>query len=284
MKKDMTDEDLDGEIKESSEDSEAKKLAFPMDYYQFDASGMKKRLDGVVETIRKARELGSNLRFEKQFSRIIYCGMGGSAISGELLKIYAGESIPLFVFKDYDIPLTLGKEDLVICSSYSGNTEETISCYKQANRSQATVVSMSTSGKIKELCELNRTTHIALPKGFEPRNAWPLQFFCTLNILVQAGFAKADDSEIKSLVTNIQPQKFDEIGQKFSEKLEGKVPIIYATRKWETLAYRWKTSINENSKVLAFHHYFPELDHNEIVGYTKMLGKFALIVIRFDDD
>lgn len=260
-----------------------KELPFPEGYYSFDKSDMKKHLDQFPNQIREGMELSGQVRVESS-SHIYFFGMGGSGITGDILNTYFFRTgIAVHTIKSYDLPEHIPKGSILIFSSYSGNTEEVLSCYKQAVRTHNNLVSMSSGGKLEEMAKANRTKHILLPKGLPPRMTLGYQFFATLTLLEKAGLTNAQ-GEIQGLLKNLDPQKLAKMGMELSSHLKDNIPIVYASGTYYPLAYRWKTQINENAKVMAFANEFSELNHNEIMGYTFIRGNFYGIILKFDDD
>jgi glucose/mannose-6-phosphate isomerase len=235
--------------------------------------------------IKTAYELGRDIKLQGTFNRIIICGMGGSCIPGDLLKIYLNDSnIPIETFRRYSLPNYIDKNTLVFCISYSGSTEETLSMYKEAARKGCKIVCICSGAKLEKLAETNRTPLIKVPAGLQPRAAVVYQFFPLIRVLENNGLIPSKEKEVKNLIDSLQKQNIKDLAMKLSEKLFNKIPLIYASEKFYPVAYRWKTQFNENSKVMAFSHSFSELDHNEITGYTNLKGDFYAIILTIDED
>ncbi|MBU1976055.1 MAG: bifunctional phosphoglucose/phosphomannose isomerase [Nanoarchaeota archaeon] len=258
-------------------------LQFPQDYYQYDKEGMKAILDDFPNQVRASINLGNAIEITKS-KNIFWFGMGGSAISGMLLKCYIGDSVQMGIVNDYDFPKHIPEDALLIFCSYSGNTEETLSCYKTAARKYKNVFSISSGGKLQEIAGMNRLQHMKIPKGIQPRNSIPYQVFPVLRILENAGIIANVDQEIMKFIDKIDMKQFAKHGAELALKLKNKIPIVYASHRYYPVAYRLKCEINENAKVHAFSHEFPELNHNEILGYTMLKGNFYGVILRFDDD
>ncbi len=276
----------DEEIKSNEQINEEEELKFPDDYYTYDKDDMRSLIQGFSQQILQAYRLGDKIEFKDPINKIIVAGMGGSAIAGDLLKVYLHQfaQVPVIVNRGYILPEHADKDTLVIVSSYSGNTEETVSAYKDANRRGCQIVSMVSGGRIYELSITNRTQVIKLPVGIQPRAALAYGFFPMLKIAEKAEILPDQKADVLRLAKNIDKQAYRETGMALSEKLVGKIPLIYSSDLFEPVAYRWKTQINENAKTMAFSNVFSELNHNEL-GATKNAGKegrFYCIILRSD--
>ena len=149
---------------------------------------------------------------------------------------------------------------LVILVSYSGETEETLACYEEAKKRHAPTVIITSGGALKKAAQ------ILVPPGFLPRNAFPYLFFPLLNVLQAAGLIPDKTGEIEEALT-LLPRFNLALAAELAQKVDGKFPVVYASSRYAHVAYRWQTQLNENSKVLAHAHAFPELNHNEIEAW-----------------
>ena len=217
----------------------------------------------------------------RNFKNIVVLGMGGSAIGGNLLSDYlAGElSIPIVVIRGYDIPKFIDENSLVFAVSYSGNTEETLFALKRCLEAKARVIALTSGGKLAVLAQENNFPVIKVPAGIQPRAAISYLFFPVLKATERLGLIKerTGEGEIEETL-NILDELSREYGAKsptknnFAKKvalsLYQHLPLVYGSEGlFGAVAMRWKTQINENSKWPCFWNVFPELDHNEIVGY-----------------
>jgi len=262
---------------------------FPDDYYKYDVTKFKRFLDRFPEDIRSAysqevRNTVSGIKKNKGM-RVIMCGMGGSAIAGDIIKSYLdSEDVLIETVRDYSIPGKLTKDDFVILTSYSGNTEETLSCYRQVRREGAQLVVMTSGGKLEEAIISGRIPFIKLPKDIPPRAALPYMFFTLLRILEETALISPRNDDVNQLLEHLHRQSLSDFAIELSEKIYGKIPIIYASNKFYSIAYRWKTQVNENAKSVAFSNAFSELNHNEITGFETKNGLYHVIVISMDED
>src|SRR3989344_4288396 len=201
-----------------------------------------------------------------KFKKFIVCGMGGSHLSGDLVKLWK-PGLDIIIYSDYGLP-PLGRREkkntLVIASSYSGNTEETIDAFRTAVRNKISVAAISTGGKLLELAQKYRIPYIKLPDtGIQPRMATGLGFRAFLKVL---GEKKALIESAK-LAYSLKPLKLENQGRNLAKKLKGFVPVIYSSQRNSAIAYNWKIKFNETGKIPAFYNILPELNHNEMTGF-----------------
>jgi glucose/mannose-6-phosphate isomerase len=258
---------------------------FPEDYTKYDKEDMKKELDDFPNQIRDAYRTTVTVGFKEPIRNIIIMGMGGSGIAGQLMRLYLQDlGLHIVTNESYKVSRAGDKNSLVFINSYSGNTEEAVSSYRDAVRRKCNIISISSGGRLEELARMNRTKHIRLPKNLQPRVAIAYSFFTMLKVLESLNMMASKEKEVKKLVEILSKQKMDRFAISFSEKLVGKTPIIYSSGRFYPVAYRWKTQFNENAKIHAFAHKFSELNHNELVGYQKLLTKYHVIILKADDD
>ncbi|MBI4714323.1 bifunctional phosphoglucose/phosphomannose isomerase [Candidatus Uhrbacteria bacterium] len=220
------------------------------------------------------------------YSHYFVIGMGGSHLAADLAKIW-NPQLPLTIVSDYGLPPEVTKKDLVIASSYSGNTEETIDGLKIALKKKLPVVVIAVGGKLIALAKKNNLPYIQLPDtGIQPRSALGFSLRALLKIVGdERGLL-----ESKKLAKTLDPIKFEKAGKTLAKKLEGRVPVIYSSLKNSAIAYNWKIKLNETGKIPAFYNVLPELNHNEMNGFdaqpsTKQLcNKFHFIFLKDKKD
>ena len=249
-----------------------------------DKSNMYKELENFSKQIEKGYKLGENIEFHDTIDHILIVGMGGSALAAGILASYLDIDVPIRVVKNYNLPKHTNKKTLLIAISYSGNTEETISCFRQGMRIGCPTLVMAHGGKLKELAEMQKVEFIQLPKAVQPRCDYGYQFFALLRVIENMGLIEKQESHVKKTAELLESDVYKDYAKKVIDKLDKKIPIIYSSEKNKAIAYKWKISFNENAKIHAFYNVFPELDHNELVGYTHMFADFATIIIRDDED
>lgn len=231
------------------------------------------------------------------YRQIVVCGMGGSAIGGDMLRSFFGDRLkaPLVACRDYEVPAYLGRDAFVILSSYSGNTGETLSAYHRMKDRGATVVAVSSGGRLEELCRADGVPLCTIPGGMPPRSAIAYSFLPMIQILRAAGAAEFSDDEYEeallathALSESCGPDSSENRAFGLASKLKGKIPFVYSgPGLFEATARRWVCQFNENSKSLAHFAYYPELNHNEIVGWEALrdvMGGIVVISLEDKDD
>ncbi|MBC7073892.1 bifunctional phosphoglucose/phosphomannose isomerase [Candidatus Parcubacteria bacterium] len=251
---------------------------------------MKEIILNFPKQFKEGLEIGKALGFKKQkIKKILICGMGGSALPGDLLVLFSrnlglGED-KIFIHRDYGLPKFVNKDFLVFTISYSGNTEETISAFKQAKKRKLKIVAISSGGELEKLAKRSKIPFAKIPFGFPPRMALGYLFSSIAKILIDIGFLPNFEREILDLEKKLLPEKLKEKGKKLAKFLFGFCPLIYSSLFYKELARIWKIKINENSKMPAFSNYFPELNHNEMTGIgeaDKKFRKFFKVLILRD--
>lgn len=229
----------------------------------------------------------------RTFSNIIVTGLGGSAISGDLLKNYLRDelTVPVIVNRNYFLPAYAGENTLLIASSYSGNTEETISVLKAAIEKKCSILVLTTGGEAESLAVNDNIPVVKLLKGFQPRYALGLSLFSLLIALEKIGLVNNQQKEINEILNlwkskGIEYSRDNNVAFKTAEALIGFIPVIYSISDLTSAAgYRFKCQLNENSKVHAFHNEIPEMNHNEIIGWETYQEKlFPVRVVNILDD
>lgn len=250
-----------------------------------DRSGMLQHLYGFPEQMEEAWKLAGEASLQtegKVFDHVVVTGLGGSAIGGDLLRTLLADEIrvPILVNRNYMLPEFVSERTLVIASSYSGNTEETLAAYDDATNRDATVVAVTTGGKLAEKAKGNGHDVIYVPSGLPPRAATGYMFIPTVALLERFGLIESKSEEVKNTVALMKElreqyrlEEDDNLAKELALWLHERMAIIYGAGDiGQTLAFRWQSQINENAKVLAHGHTFPELNHNELMGW-ELVGK-----------
>lgn len=243
-------------------------------------------LERFQEQIIEGYNLGANVNIDGNFTRIVFCGMGGSALGGRIIKSYIGNKTPVFVVDDYMLPEFVGKESLVFAVSYSGDTEETLEACSQAIKNKITPVIITSAGRLEILGLDNGFPIIKLPGGLQPRMSYGYQLFSILRILDNLHIVKDTKAITENAAVFIgkEKEKIKAHAREISKKLVGKIPLIYSSKNFEAAAYKWKKNFNENAKTMAFTSVFPEHNHNELNGFIRANGNFHIIFIRDKGD
>jgi len=270
---------------------------------KLDASNMLKFISGLPEQCYDAYKIGTSVSISKpagKINNIVFAGVGGSGIGAELVKVFLqGEiKIPISICRSYILPEFSGEDTFLFCSSYSGNTEETLSCFEQGVKKKAFIITMGAGGRLKELSLKNNFTHITIPPGYPPRTAIGYMSITLFGILARLGFIKDKENDVKELYSILSGIRDKEIGhdipaaenvsKQIAIKLHKRYCIIYGTADaTEAVSSRWREQIAENSKALSSANVFPEMNHNEIVGWRfpkKALKDFKVIMLSDKDD
>jgi glucose/mannose-6-phosphate isomerase len=218
---------------------------------------------------------------------IVVCGMGGSAIGGDLAAAALGDRLvaPMVTVRGYELPSWVDSSWTVLCSSYSGETEETISCFDAATRAGARLVVASTGGALVERARRDGVPVIGLPGILQPREAVAYMFTTAAEVAALAGVAPSLRAEIES-TAELLGEIADELRERAAEiagRLLGTVPIVCGAGLTAAAARRWKTQINENAKLLSFFTELPESDHNEICGWADLPEGSRFSVVMLED-
>lgn len=219
---------------------------------------------------------------------VVVTGLGGSGIGGrivaQLLQDSAG--VPILVNNDYLLPAFVSERTLVVVSSYSGNTEETVAAMKEALKRGARIACVTSGGEVERIaveCGLDR---IVVPGGQPPRSQFGYSAIALLRTLDAYGVAKGCFEQTRGLAGFIRSHSTDNElkAAQIADHMDGRIPIIYAESRNEGIAIRWRQQINENSKQLCWHHVYPEMNHNELVGWEGGDARFVVLMLRTEDD
>ena len=230
----------------------------------------------------------------KKFDKVLVTGLGGSAISADLMQNFLRDELPLpyFVNRNYFLPKFADENALVVVSSYSGNTEETVEVLEAALKRNCAVVCITTGGKIEKIADENKIPVVKIFPGLQPRYALGLSFFSLLKVFQELQLIGSHDKVVADVI-----DMWTEMGNELSVEdnraykltldLTGFIPVIYSAADiTSAVGYRLKCQVNENSKLHAFHNVIPELNHNEIIGWESYTEKQlnAKVVSIVDED
>ena len=239
-------------------------------------------LSSFSEQCKRGWEIGETLELEDCGGRVpnnvVIAGMGGSGISGDLVKAVLGAQspCPIIVHRGYNLPAFVGPQTRFIAVSYSGNTEETLLSVEQAFLQGAEILAVTSGGKLKAFAEARGVPCVAIPAGQPPRASLGYLLMPLLSIFARLGFIpdldlQSDLEEAVALLEKLggdfQPEVPESQPKQLARALHGKLPVIYAPQELEAIAMRWKGQMNENSKSLAYNSVYPEMNHNEIEGW-----------------
>ncbi|MEM0359348.1 MAG: bifunctional phosphoglucose/phosphomannose isomerase [Candidatus Hadarchaeales archaeon] len=250
----------------------------------------------LAELLRFPERCGEALSLEvrtgkRRVGKVVLAGMGGSAIAGDLLRDWLVPPFPFEVCRDYHLPRWVGRDTLVLAVSYSGNTEETLSCLSEALERGAEVVGISSGGRLEEKCLEEGIPHVKVPGGMMPRVALPFLLFPSFSVLRKKGLVEVGREELEEawerlgrLRRRLAPGVKGNPAEEAAERLKGTLPFIYAPGGIAGVALRLKTQLNENSKVPAKVELLPELCHNEIVGLRSSPPFVSFILLRSGEE
>lgn len=270
---------------------------------KIDKSGMIEAIKNMPENFEEAKRLteefmkGIRIR---NILNVVITGLGGSAIGGDLVRMFIARkaTIPVIVNRDYFLPAFADQNTLVIVSSYSGNTEETLSAYDDARLKGSRLIAITTGGKLKEKALEDGIPVLTIPPGLSPRAALGYSFIPLLIIIERLGIIPGGVSrEIEDAIKIMKEARgrfspevpeAENPAKGLARQFHKKLPIIYGSSgTTEIIAMRWKGQINENSKAPAYFNTFPELNHNEIVGWDgpeEILKGFQVVILRDEGD
>ena len=253
---------------------------------------MKDYISDFSNHLIEAMKIGENKTLKNKnlnINNVLIAGLGGSGIGGSIIAdVFAPQiNIPILISKDYSIPNFVNKNTLVIASSYSGNTEETIYAVKKALKMNAEVAIITSGGMLKEIAEKNNLNKIYIPGGHPPRAMFGYSFtqlFYLLNHynVIDLSFVTEFKKSISLLVKNEKNIKDDALV--LAKNLYKKTPVIYVAHGFEGVATRFRQQLNENSKMLCWHHVIPEMNHNELLGWRVNVDNLAVVFFRNELD
>lgn len=266
---------------------------------RLDPKGMFALTEGFADQCERALAL-SKIALEKvrRFDPdlIVLTGMGGSAAGGDLARMLFEEAgnVPFLVNRDYALPHFVGPGTCVFAVSYSGNTEETLSAYADARRRGARVVAISSGGELAKLAEADSQVLIRIPSGQPPRTALGFLFVPVVAACEALGWLPSQPhaaawQHLRACAREWGVEAPAEVNRakQLAARMHGALPILYGLGAWQAaVAGRWKSQINENAKCLAYANGFPELNHNEILGWERASGQGVAryMVVSLEDD
>jgi len=267
----------------------------------FDPDNMYNRIFDFPEQMEEALKIAFDWKVTPEdfadAKNIVIIGMGGSAIGGDLVRSYLSSKllIPFEICRNYRLPEYVDDETLVIVSSYSGNTEETLSALDDSLQRKAMIASISTGGLLEDVAGINDMPLLKLPTGLQPRAALGYSFVPILVFFEKVGMIKGVKKEIEVAIKRLKEirEKYIEDtpvlsnpAKRMAERMHKKIAVIYGGPEWTgVVAVRWKGQICENGKNMAFANQFPEACHNELVGWSAPVKEHQeqLMVVMLRD-
>ncbi len=269
--------------------------------YAIDVSNMYSLVKGFPAQVKEAVAIGNSASVRlntRSVENIVLCGLGGSAIGGDLLRSYLANElkVPFVVNRNYTLPKFVGPKTLVIISSYSGNTEETNAAHKEALKRRAKILCISSNGATAKTAKGKRSPLITIPGGLPPRAALGYSFFPLLIALAKLKMISGKSGNIKETIALLE-EKSDEYGNpdpanntalQIAGQLRGRLGVIYSsTERFDAVSTRWRGQMAENAKTLMFGHVLPEMNHNELVGWKvlkEQMREMQVLFLRDKDD
>jgi len=266
-----------------------------------DPQDMKQAIYNFADNLRDAMAIGQGVVLKhtpEPINNVVVAGMGGSAIGGDVNRMLLRDelSVPIYVSRNYQVPAWADKHTLVIASSYSGETEETLSAMTDALEKGCKICGITTGGKLKDVLQGNDCDTVLIPTGLQPRAALAYSFVPMLYILKGFGLVALDvEKKLKKTADLLESLRdnYSKAGDEnetwlLAKSVHGTIPIIYGeTESTAVVALRWRGQFCENGKMLAFHNELPELNHNEVVGWEnnpELFNHLSIIWLKDKSD
>ncbi|MFZ1705439.1 MAG: bifunctional phosphoglucose/phosphomannose isomerase [Saprospiraceae bacterium] len=253
---------------------------------------MEQLISAFPKQIKEAIEISGKLSLslsKKDINQVIIVGMGGSGIGGDFVQsiLFDECPVPIMVVKGYELPAFIQSNTLVLISSYSGNTEESLSALQIALQKKCQIVCLSSGGTLLQEAQINKLPHVLIPPGWpSPRACLGYSMVLQLAVLQKYNLSKTSLLDYFFIASDLIKFEQDEIKTKakaIAKQLLDKTIVIYSTDRYEPVALRFRQQLNENSKVLCWHHVFPEMNHNELVGWGEN-SSIAVLFLRNKDE
>ncbi len=253
----------------------------------FDKHNYRKAIDNFPKFVKQGIDLARNTKVEGDFDRAVICGMGASSMAAELISTISENDKYIFAARSYKLPREVNESTLVIISSFSGNTEETLSCYDETIKRGLKIIGVYKGGKLQEKCEADNVTHLNYPEmwsGFQPRWGFGLSFATLTTILENCGVVDGLTKKLETAANKLEKETASSVGEKTAQALFKKEPAIYGPLDLAYLARIWQINLNEDAKVPASWNNFPEANHYETTGYTQTDGNRVAVMLRDPED
>jgi len=241
--------------------------------------------------LRQGLEIAGEFEMKEvpEFENVLILGLGGSGIGGTILSQLIADqcTVPISSSKDYTIPGFVGEQTLVIACSYSGNTEETLQALADAVIRNAHIACISAGGKLSEAAMDKKWPLIQIPTGYPPRAAFALSLIQLFKMADAYGLVMNDwQEEVEAAIKRLD-ENADQIkntARQLAESIQGRLPVLYSSSWLDGVAVRWRQQINENAKTLAWTNVYPEMNHNELVGWRNENHDLVVIFLTSEFD
>lgn len=253
---------------------------------------MKDLVASFPEQLTKALAISNQALLKNSdtsINNVFISGLGGSGIGGTIVAELVGNNAkyPIIINKAYSIPAFINENTLAIICTYSGNTEETIHVLKLCIEAKAKITVITSGGEAEQLAIQHHLDCIMIPSGFPPRSCIGYSICQIIKVLQFHQVVNHNYlSEVEYAIDLLQKNKTDihQEAEKLAQIIHNKLPVIYTLGSTEGVAIRFRQQLNENSKMLCWHHVLPEMNHNELVGWTQEDEQFAVVIFRYEDD
>lgn len=252
---------------------------------------MHQLVEAFPQHVSEALEIAKKnpINFQGAINNVVISGLGGSGIGGKLVSAIVSEgcSVPIVCNNDYHLPAFAGPETLVIISSYSGNTEETVAVMEAAIEHGCQIACVTSGGRVLDLAHEHSIQHIVIPGGNPPRSMLAFSLVQLIHIMEQIGLARHGVIHEVEHAADFLAENQEAIinaSRSISPHLAGKTAILYSSGLFEPVAVRWRQQFNENSKMLCWHHVIPEMNHNELVGWDRGAEDVVVVMFRSELD
>ena len=250
---------------------------------------MRRLVKKFTSQLTEALEIGTNANLnapKNMINNIVITGLGGSGIGGKIATQLVADQlqIPAVINNDYRLPSFVNEHTLVIVSSFSGNTEETLEALEIAQKANAEIACITSGGKLAEIAKKYKYNLLVLPTAFSPRAMLTYSVIQQLFLfhhygLINNQFINHTKATVELL--NLEHDNIIKIAKQTAHSLFEKTTIAYSESQMEGVITRFRQQINENSKALGWEHVFPEMNHNELVGWAGGKNEYAVIIFRF---
>lgn len=260
-------------------------------------SDMRDIILSAPDQIPHSLEVNQDIHVDGSFDSIILAGLGGSWHAGEILNTLGATTVPLTIHRSYGLPqYAYGKNPLVICSSYSGNTEEVISAYEEAHEKGYGILINTSGGKLEEFAQRDHVPVVKIDyPGMQPRHTTFASFVGVAKALINSNLASDITSELHDTTGFLKNSiaGLEEPAKALAQQIKGHIPVYLASDALAYAAWNFKIQTNENAKYPAYWNKLPEMNHNEMLGFSKLsetIGsegnppKFFVVVLRDTDD
>ena len=248
---------------------------------------MNEYIENFINHLKESMKIGekSERKNEKKINKVIICGLGGSGIGATIIQNLFGPivNIPIAVSKNYNIPKFVDTNTLCIISSYSGNTEETLHALKECEDRNSVIHIVTSGGTLQNIAQDKKYDHVIIPGGHPPRAMFGYSFTQLFYVLYNYDIISDNfKNELKRSIDLLQKEKenIKDLAKSLAKSLYNHTPVIYVDQSFEGVAVRFRQQLNENSKMLCWHHVIPEMNHNELLGWRTNTEKLAVVYLR----